>query len=228
MIFAFRRNLVLAASAGTGKTHSLVGVLVHLMMGASELGTKERLFPPVDPSRVVATTFSRKAAAEIRHRLATELERLALGDPSAKYRADLLLACDAAHVSPWSSGEIELRARRAIDRLPYAQIGTLHGFAATLVRTYALELGLLPDFELEGEDESLARTNDAIGRALTRRAEIDPEGVRDLLRASGGVGELAHEVATVLGRLEEDGRGAESLTVDERDAETLEQLAGEL
>ena len=39
-LFAFRRNLVLAASAGTGKTHSLVGVLVHLVMGASELGGK--------------------------------------------------------------------------------------------------------------------------------------------------------------------------------------------
>ena len=228
MIFAFRRNLVLAASAGTGKTHSLVGVLVHLMMGASELGRKERLCPPVDPSRVVATTFSRKAAAEIRSRLAGELERLSLRDADAKYREDLLRACDAAHVARWSPTELETRARRALDRLPQAQVGTLHSFASTLARTYALEIGLLPDFELEGEDEARARADEAIGRALAQRAEIDPEGVRDLLRASGGVDELAREIAQVLSRLEEDGRGPESLIIDGRDAEILDGLVGEL
>ena len=228
MIFAFRRNLVLAASAGTGKTHSLVGVLVHLMMGASELGHKERLHPPVDPSRVVATTFSRKAAAEIRTRLAGELERLALRDPGSKYAADLLLACDAAHVSRWSPAEMEARARRAMERLPQAQVGTLHSYATTLVRAYALEIGLLPDFDLEGEDEARARADEAIGRALAQHAEIDPEGVRDLVRASGGVDELSREVATVLARLEEDGRGPENLAIDERDAENIEALLREL
>ncbi|WP_394823362.1 UvrD-helicase domain-containing protein [Pendulispora albinea] len=228
MIFAFRRNLVLAASAGTGKTHSLVGVLVHLLMGASELGRKEQLHPPVDPSRVVATTFSRKAAAEIRSRLSTELERLALRDPDAKYRADLLGACEAAHTSPWSASEMEARARRALERLAHAQIGTLHSFAGTLVRTYALEMGLLPDFDMEGEDEAQERARDAIGRALAQRAEIDPEAVRDLVRASGGVDELVREIGSTLARLEEDGRGAESLIIDPRDAEVLDGLVGEL
>src|SRR5882724_5605241 len=55
-LYAFRRNLVVAASAGTGKTHALVGVLVHLVLGASELGG-EGLHAPVDPGRIVATTF---------------------------------------------------------------------------------------------------------------------------------------------------------------------------
>ena len=32
-LYGFRRNLVVAASAGTGKTHALVGVLVHLALG---------------------------------------------------------------------------------------------------------------------------------------------------------------------------------------------------
>ena len=30
-LYAFRRNVVLVASAGTGKTHALVGVLVHAL-----------------------------------------------------------------------------------------------------------------------------------------------------------------------------------------------------
>ena len=40
-LFAFRRNLVVAASAGTGKTHSLVGVVIHVLLGASELGVRD-------------------------------------------------------------------------------------------------------------------------------------------------------------------------------------------
>ena len=54
-LYAMPRNLVLAASAGTGKTHALVGVVVHLLIGGRAGGA-------VDPSRIVATTFSRKAA----------------------------------------------------------------------------------------------------------------------------------------------------------------------
>ena len=71
-LYAFRRNVVLVASAGTGKTHALVGVLIHALLGVSELQRG-----PLDPARIAATTFSRKAAAEIRERLVTDLERLA-------------------------------------------------------------------------------------------------------------------------------------------------------
>ena len=104
-IYAFRRNLVVAASAGTGKTHSLVGVLVHLVLGASELGG-EGVREPVEPSRIVATTFSRKAAAEIRTRLVDSLERLAAGDAKAPYHADLAAAMERAGRPAWSDAEL--------------------------------------------------------------------------------------------------------------------------
>ena len=85
VLYPFRRNLVVAASAGTGKTHALVGVIVHLVLGASELGGAG-LHEPVDPARIVATTFSRKAAAEIRARVVLELERLTIGDPVSGFQ----------------------------------------------------------------------------------------------------------------------------------------------
>ena len=74
-LHALQRNLVLSASAGTGKTHALVGVVVHLLVVGRE--TKRGRKTPLDPSRIVATTFSRKAAAEIGARITQELERLA-------------------------------------------------------------------------------------------------------------------------------------------------------
>jgi ATP-dependent helicase/nuclease subunit A len=220
-VYAFRRNLVLAASAGTGKTHSLVGVVVHLVLGASELGG-EGLHAPVLPSRIVATTFSRKAAAEIRSRVVDELERLANRDPSAKYRRDLDVACARVGLRAWDDDFIAERARRALTGLSSAQIGTLHSFAASLVKAHAFELGLSPGFELAEEDETRARVDDAIARVLEAHALRDEAAVRDQVNAAGGVDRLVAQIARALARLEEDGRGAASLVIDPRDARAAE------
>src|SRR5262249_23283349 len=150
----------------------LVGVLIHALLGASELGGR-RPAPPVDPARIVATTFSRKAAAEIRARLVVELERLAARDPGAKYRADLDAACARAGVSPWLDNEVAARASRALEGIARAQIGTIHGFASTIARAYALEAGTSPSYEIAGEDETRARTEEAIVRVLERSARDD-------------------------------------------------------
>ena len=108
-VYAFRRNLVLAASAGTGKTHTLVGVLLHAMLGASELGG-EGAHEPIDPSRIVATTFSRKAAAEIRERIVVELSALASDAPSASgYFASMTLAAERLGIS-WNDAVVTRRA----------------------------------------------------------------------------------------------------------------------
>src|SRR5262249_48788069 len=84
-IHAFPRDLVLAASAGTGKTHALVGVVVNLLLGDRTPNDGRGRAEPVDPSRVVATTFSRKAAAEIRARVAQEIDRLASAPSTSAY-----------------------------------------------------------------------------------------------------------------------------------------------
>ena len=221
-LFAFRRNLVLAASAGTGKTHSLVGVIVHLVLGASEMGRANgELRAPIDPARIVATTFSRKAAAEIRTRLAVELEKLATHDASAKYRADLVGAFENSGES-WSAAELANRARHALEGLGRSQIGTLHSFAATIAKSHALELGISPGFELVDEEEARVQTEEATLRVLSLRAERDPESLRDLVRVTGGVEKLMQEVTQALAQLDEDGRAPEDLTIDPSDAADID------
>jgi ATP-dependent helicase/nuclease subunit A len=221
-LFAFRRNLVLAASAGTGKTHSLVGVIVHLVVGASEMGSQNgELRAPMDPARIVATTFSRKAAAEIRTRLAVELEKLATSDESAKYRADLVQAFESSGES-WSTEELANRARHALEGLGRAQIGTLHSFAATIAKSHALELGISPGFELVDEEEARAQTEEATLRVFSLRAEQDPESLRDLVRVTGSVEKLMQEVTQALAQLDEDGRAPEELSIDPSDAADID------
>jgi ATP-dependent helicase/nuclease subunit A len=141
----FDRNVVVVAGAGTGKTTLLVNRLVYLLM-------KEPA--PVLITQVVALTFTNKAATEMKVRLRERLVVLARpeadpvrsGDGGAVSREDLRdrygLSADA----------IALRAQAALNDLEKAQIGTLHSFAAHLLRLHPLESGVDPDFK---EDDGL-------------------------------------------------------------------------
>jgi ATP-dependent helicase/nuclease subunit A len=208
-LYAMPRNLVLAASAGTGKTHALVGVIVHLLLGARKGGA-------VDPARVVATTFSRKAAAEIRTRVANEVEMLAREPSRSRYVIGL-------RDHGLRDGEIEKRARRALTRLPLARFGTLHSFATGIVQRYAVELGLGPGFELTTDADARLRAEEAIARALEARLGTQDAELRSLAEAAGGLDRLVATLRRILSQLEEDGRPARELETGDRDSEILER-----
>ena len=63
----FNRNVVVIAGAGTGKTTLLVNRLLYLLMRRAE---------PLDLSRIVALTFTNKAATEMKLRLRERLRGL--------------------------------------------------------------------------------------------------------------------------------------------------------
>lgn len=229
-LYALPKNLVLAASAGTGKTHALVGVVVHLLV--RDRAPRGRGRPqPLDPARVVATTFSRKAAAEIRSRVTQELERLANAPATSPYVLSLRgddPGAPALDGRTLADDEIRVRARRALARLPSARFGTLHSFATGIVRAHAIELGLGPGFELATESDARARSDEAIARALEARLETSPEVVRGLAEAAGGIDRLIVQLRRILVQLEEDGRAARDLALPHGDAELLEGALVEL
>jgi len=223
--FSFARNLVLAASAGTGKTHALVGVVVHLLLGATEpREDADGYFEPrmIDPARIVATTFSRKAAAEMRARLTRELERLALGDATSPYREGLLKGAQI------DERELRDRARRSLARSGEVTIGTLHGFATRLLREHALEAGIAPAFDLLDESETRSRAERSIYAVLAEASEQDADSIRDLVQVAGGVAEAARQIARAIGRIEEDGRPAEDLALDPNEALDLDAQMNDL
>lgn len=136
----FDRNVVVIAGAGTGKTTLLVNRLVHLVMKEPR---------PVPITQVVALTFTNKAAMEMKVRLRERLTWLA--DPGT----DVTRAQDSGAVSAQelqaryglTRDEIGRRARAGLADLEKAQIGTLHSFAAHLLRLHPLESGVDPDFQ---------------------------------------------------------------------------------
>lgn len=120
------RNVLIRASAGSGKTFQLA----HRVIGMVLRGT------PVD--HVLATTFTRKAAGEILERV---LARLAAAGLDPKACADV-----ARHAGvPDATQDDVLRALAStVDGLHRLQIGTLDAFFARVAANFPLELGLPP------------------------------------------------------------------------------------
>ena len=141
--------MVVTAGAGTGKTTLLVERCVNLLM--------RREPAPVGMTELVALTFTNKAANEMKARLRDRLEALAgngAAPPPETGGADEVEAlCGRYELTP---DEVRARARDGLADLERAQIGTIHGFAASLLRLYPLETGLDPGFR-EGDERLLRR-----------------------------------------------------------------------
>ncbi len=124
-------NVVLEASAGTGKTTVLVSRYVNLLRAG------------VDPSNILAITFTRQAAAEMRDRIIRQLRRSADGPPADRDR--------------W---------RGLRDRLGDIAISTIDAFCLSLLREFPLEADLDPGFGMTDETEAPRLVQQALDRTL--------------------------------------------------------------
>ncbi|XYI01665.1 UvrD-helicase domain-containing protein [Sorangium sp. So ce1128] len=243
LIYAFRRNVVVAASAGTGKTHRLTALYVLLTLGLTSLGRPDAATaaPPVPPDRIVATTFSRAAAREIAHRIERSLREIARWDGEASIPfADILRARQAA-VGAGSGAalpvaELRKRAEEALARLPAARIDTLHGVAKQIVDRHAIAMGLSPAARILDEEEAQALSDLAVDEALSRALAEGgerAEAARALVAATGSVEAARSEVTRLLDRLDEDGLTPRRLALSDHAAEAralsreLHRLAAE-
>jgi ATP-dependent helicase/nuclease subunit A len=140
----FDVNIVVQAGAGTGKTSLLVErILIALGLGL------------VDIDRLAAITFTKKAAGEMRQRVATGLERLLdLAQSPGEVRLNREDEADRAFEyliggGGISCGDIAERTLAALGRLDRATIETIHTFCATLLRSFPMEARVDPGFEVD-------------------------------------------------------------------------------
>ncbi len=144
-------TLVVEAAAGTGKTTELVGrILALLLTGTTTL------------SRVVAVTFTEKAAGEMKLRLRSEIER----------------ARNAPRTTPIERSRLD----GALEELEASHIGTIHGFCAELLRQRPVEARVDPLFETLDEEARDRLFDEAFERWFQSMLAAPPEGVRRVLR----------------------------------------------
>ncbi len=159
-------NVALEASAGTGKTRVLVDRYVNLL----RIG--------VEPRRVLAITFTRKAAAEMRARIVAELTRMA--------------EIGAMPPEVWK----QLRGR-----LSEISISTIDAFCLSLLGEFPLEADVDPGFGVADETETPRLVAEALDHTLRiGRAHSAVSADLALLFARLGEGRLRLALSRLLDR----------------------------
>ena len=162
-----------SAGAGSGKTTALLELLRRRLAG---IGPEE----PLAPRDVVAITFTERAGSELVDRLGREL-----ADGVRALRAD---------------GD-EMRAARlalALRELPAMSVGTIHGYAAALLRLHPLEAGVDPDFGVLDEERAGELLSAASLQGAMAALDRGDAPSRALARALSGARGLAEEAASLV------------------------------
>ena len=135
-------SVALSAGAGCGKTFVLAERFVRALEG-----------PDARPlGRIVALTFTNKAARELRDRIREE----------CRARLD--------------SGQDPPRWRAVLRGLEAAKIGTFHSFCGDVLRRHAIEAGVDPAFAVLDETIALSIREEALAGTLRERlAARDPD-----------------------------------------------------
>jgi len=144
-------TLIVEAAAGTGKTTELVRRILRILAtGRTEIG------------KIVAVTFTEKAAGELKLRLreALERERTSVDGDARELLDDALTKLEEAHVS------------------------TIHGFCADLLRERPVEAGVDPLFTVLTEAQAQRLFAESFGTWLQEKLADPPEGLRRALRRS--------------------------------------------
>ena len=225
VIYAFRRNIVVAASAGTGKTHRLTALYLLLTLGLTSMGQAydDLAAEPVGPERIVATTFSRAAAREIEGRVEQSLREIARWDGESQLKFDKPIRARAERLGrTLSASDLRRRAVEALGRWPAAKIDTLHGVARRIVQRHALSIGLSPSMRVLDEEEAQALGDLAVDEALSAALSAGgekAEAARALIVTAGGVGSARGRVLRLIDRLDEEGLAPRDLRIADHLAE---------
>ena len=139
------RDIVVTAGAGTGKTRTLVARYLSLLAEGCS------------PRAIIAITFTRKAAREMRNRVRKEVQ-------AYLERDDL----HAEEREIWQARYTTLDA---------ARIGTIHSLCTEILHTHPVEAGVDPRFEVLEEGQTNILRSQAVDEALARAAN-DPDAVK--------------------------------------------------
>ncbi len=129
-------NLLVSASAGSGKTHTMIERVKRLVI---ERG--------VSVNEILAVTFTEAAASDMKEKL-----KNALSDVVASKKLE------KEEKIKW--------CEKQLDEIGTADISTLHSFCARLIRTYFFTCGISPDFKILDEADASVLRNISIDKTF--------------------------------------------------------------
>lgn len=173
---------LIEASAGTGKTYTLSSLMVRIFL--------EKYLP----GQVIATTFTRAAAAELKSRIRARLiethryldAKRSLTEKEillqAEQETDLLLQHILKHFATRIAYACE-RLKLVIDQLDELFVGTLDSFSQKLLREFAFESGKIERAQITDDAKTYSRQ--LIHDVLREWIQSQPQTVIDALYLAG-------------------------------------------
>ncbi len=136
--------LLIEASAGTGKTYTIAGLVLRLLLERAGLTI----------AQILVTTFTELATAELRGRIRDLLRAALLAFQSGQSKDPLLaVALEKYPEHPTAVA----RLKDALAHFDEAPIYTIHGFCQRVLAEQAFETGTLFDAELITDERDLLR-----------------------------------------------------------------------
>jgi ATP-dependent helicase/nuclease subunit A len=121
------KSVIISSPAGSGKTEKLARRYISLLLNGSEI------------EKILAVTFTEKAAAEMKDRVLSILER--------------------------ENPDLFLRLR---DKMPLMRVTTIHSFCLKLLKRFSVELGLDPSLEVMDEFTSSLLWSESVYECLLK------------------------------------------------------------
>ncbi len=194
-------SVFVSANAGTGKTQVLTMRVLRLLLSGAPADT------------ILCLTYTKAAAAEMRHRLNKELSNWAICDESA-----LLDALGKLGIERASQTQIDTARSlfaHILDHEDGPLIETVHSFCQSVLMRFPIEAGIAPQFELIAEhdrnvlltecfyallDEANATPTSAQAKAFMRlAAQSDDEQILKRLQGFLSNRSHAHKMAFEVG-----------------------------
>lgn len=139
---------VYKSSAGSGKTHTLTMVYLSIVLKR-----------PADFRHILAITFTNKAAHEIKQRIVDTLKFLASADIPSLSGYDLEKVDQLCAKTGLDSAQLQENAQQALVLILHHYhdfaISTIDSFVHRIIRTFAFDLKLMSNFEVEMDTDML-------------------------------------------------------------------------
>lgn len=172
-------DIVIGASAGTGKTFRLSNRYIYLMATG------------VDPKSILATTFTKKAAGEILERIAGRLIQASLSEKEAAALSgniELELSCL----------DYQKLLKELTGCLNALQIGTLDSFFSQIARNFCFELDLPHSWSIIKDQDEKRILNRAISQTLAEEDILTLMRLMTKGEAGRGVGNEVRRIVNSL------------------------------
>ncbi|MGL6500306.1 exodeoxyribonuclease V subunit beta [Aeromonas dhakensis] len=157
--FPLHGERLIEASAGTGKTYTIAGLYLRLLLGHGPLieegedaGQPSAHERPLSVTEILVVTFTEAATAELRGRIRGRIHEARLAFMRGQ-SGDALLAQLLAEVA-----DHDLAARRLLAaerQMDEAAVFTIHGFCQRMLKQNAFESGALFETEFLTDDSQL-------------------------------------------------------------------------